>query len=254
MKKILFGSRIFTPELIIFDKDGTLVDFESTWVPLLDMRVQQILDRLGAGFQKKTIREELYSSVGVSPDSIDPHGPFPQTSTAEDEVIAAAVLYRHGIPWQRARKIVRESLIEAEKALDRPKYAKLLPGTREVLVSLRNHGIHLAVATADLTDITNAILKRLDIDGLFDIVIGADSVRRDKPDPEMIETAISRVGATPERVAFVGDTVNDMEMGRRSGIGLVVGVLEGGVTPREDLEELADLVIDSVRDIRAADR
>lgn len=38
-------------------------------------------------------------------------------------------------------------------------------------------------------------------------------------------------------------------MGRRAGVALTVGILEGGVTPREELEKVADLVIDSIREL-----
>ena len=53
-----------------------------------------------------------------------------------------------------------------------------------------------------------------------------------------------------EKTALGGDSIVDMEMGRRANVGLVVGVLEGGVATRRDLEKNADVVIETVRDIR----
>ncbi len=254
MKKVLFGPTIFTTDLIIFDKDGTLIDFKSAWVPLLDMRVQAILKRLGSSFPKQALKEDLYRSVGVVEGTVDPYGPLPHTPLWEDEIIAATMLYIHGVSWQRAKDIASESTIEAEKAMDRPRRAKLLPGVREMLLSVRSHGINLAIATADNTATATATMEHLGIGELFDIVIGSDIVKKAKPDPEMIDLAVSRVGTSLEKTAFVGDTINDMEMGRLSGVGLVVGTVEGGVTPRKDLEKLADVVLDSTRDIRVVDR
>jgi phosphoglycolate phosphatase-like HAD superfamily hydrolase len=49
---------------------------------------------------------------------------------------------------------------------------------------------------------------------------------------------------------MVGDSVTDMVMGKRAGVALSVGILEGGVTPREELEKVADLVVQSIRDLR----
>jgi phosphoglycolate phosphatase-like HAD superfamily hydrolase len=49
---------------------------------------------------------------------------------------------------------------------------------------------------------------------------------------------------------MVGDSVADMMTGKRAGVALTVGILEGGVTPREELERVADLVVDSILDLK----
>jgi len=49
---------------------------------------------------------------------------------------------------------------------------------------------------------------------------------------------------------MVGDSVTDMMMGKRAGVALTVGILEGGVTPRDELEKVADLVVHSIRDLK----
>lgn len=49
---------------------------------------------------------------------------------------------------------------------------------------------------------------------------------------------------------MVGDSVTDMMMGKRAGVGLTIGILEGGVTPRDMLESWADLVLQSIRELR----
>jgi phosphoglycolate phosphatase len=252
MSKIVFGERAFEAELVIFDKDGTLNDFETTWVPLFETRVQCILENLSPAFPVKAVKDELYRVFGIASGSIDPNGPFVFSSLREDETIVATVLYKHGMPWQKAKQIAGKSAQDAEKAYDRPKNTHLISGVREVLLSLHTHGVLLAIATADITKIAIDILKQLGIDGLFDIVVGSDQVKRDKPDPETIEAVLSHLGKQKERAAFVGDTATDMEMGRRAGVGLVVGVTEGGVTPREELELVANVVIDSIRKIRIA--
>jgi phosphoglycolate phosphatase-like HAD superfamily hydrolase len=48
---------------------------------------------------------------------------------------------------------------------------------------------------------------------------------------------------------MVGDSIADMMTGKRTGIALTVGILEGDVTPREELEKVADLVVNSIRDL-----
>jgi len=44
--------------------------------------------------------------------------------------------------------------------------------------------------------------------------------------------------------------VTDMVMGKRAGVALTVGIVEGGVTPRDELEKVADVVFDSLSEMR----
>ena len=74
-------------------------------------------------------------------------------------------------------------------------------------------------------------------------------VENDKPNPDMIEKAVQSLNVSKNKTVMVGDSITDMEMGKRANIGLVVGVLEGGIASREDLIKIGDVVIDSVRDI-----
>jgi phosphoglycolate phosphatase len=268
MTKVKFGEKTFDTKLVIFDKDGTLMDFKKVWIPVLQKRTELILASLDPGLPKKKIKKEIYRILGVtvksinsevpvsitesidSKVSIDPHGPFIYTSRREDLIITASVLYRFGIPWQKAKTIAQDSAEKVEAMIDRTALAAI-PGTvKKTLMDLHDKGISLALATADHSKNTHNILTTSGIDGLFDYVICSDMVKADKPDPEMLEKIISELKADRKKVVFVGDAITDMEMGKRAGIGLVVGVLEYGIAKKEDLMQHADVVIDSIRDIR----
>jgi phosphoglycolate phosphatase len=253
MKKVKFGSRIFEPELIIFDKDGTLTDFRKAWVPILDKRIELIHEQLGDKLRNKsvkTLKNEIYEIFGILDDRIDAHGPFPYSPPWEDEVIISTVLYRAGISWREAKQVTHVAIEQTEAIIDRADLTVLYPGARETLRDLRKNGILLSLATADLTEIARKILNTLNILDLFNYIVGADFVKNDKPDPEMIYKTAKALDVDLCKIVIVGDSIVDMEMGRRAGIGFVVGVLEGGIATREDLKKDADVVIDSVRDIK----
>jgi phosphoglycolate phosphatase-like HAD superfamily hydrolase len=55
----------------------------------------------------------------------------------------------------------------------------------------------------------------------------------------------------PLETVMVGDSIADMMMGKRAGVALTIGVLEGGVIPREELEKVADIVVDSIQDLNS---
>jgi phosphoglycolate phosphatase len=250
MARVLFGERLFEPGLIIFDKDGTLTDFRKIWIPLLNKRVELVHKFLGLNMPLSQLMERMYRVFGINEHRIDPYGPFPYSPPWEDEIIFATVLYELGVPYQKGKIAAHKSLIKAEEELDRIRLAELYDGVKEVLEALKKSGIYIALATADLTHIANDTLKHVGIYDLFDYVVGADMVEKDKPDPEMVNMIIEALNVNRKHVAIVGDTITDMEMGRKADVGLVVGVTEGGIATRKDLEKDADVVLESVREIR----
>jgi len=38
-------------------------------------------------------------------------------------------------------------------------------------------------------------------------------------------------------------------MGKRAGVAITIGIVEGGVTSREELEKVADLVVNSIQEL-----
>lgn len=250
MSTVKFGERPFETELIIFDKDGTIIDFKKTWVPILEKRLEIILKNIKTDFHEAKIKAYTYQAFGIFNEYIDPYGPFPYSTPWEDEIIFGTVLYHFGVNWQKAKDVARYAIDEAERQLDRSKYAELYNGVREVLETLRRAGVLVALATADLAEIAYETLKNVGIHDLFDYIIGADMVENDKPHPDMIDKIVEALKVNKAKTAMVGDSITDMEMGKRANVGLVVGVLEGGIASKEDLQKIGDVVIDSVRSIK----
>jgi len=87
------------------------------------------------------------------------------------------------------------------------------------------------------------------MEGLFDTILCAGEVNPPKPHPETIFAICRQLGIDPKEAVMVGDSVADMMTGKRAGVALTVGILEGGVTPREELEKVADLVVNSIREL-----
>jgi phosphoglycolate phosphatase len=120
-----------------------------------------------------------------------------------------------------------------------------LPGLCDRLLA---RGLRLGMATMDTTRAAEATAIRLGIRGRLQFLAGSDAGHGVKPDPGMVRAFCAACGLEPARVAMVGDTPADLEMGRNAGCGLVVGVLTGGA-PARRLERLADHVIGSVMEL-----
>ncbi len=92
------------------------------------------------------------------------------------------------------------------------------PGVSEIVHGLRDAGAKLAVVTSKRRDGTRRGLSVLGLSEVFDELVCADDVTRAKPHPEPVERALARLGVTPERAVFVGDSTHDMRAGRAAGV------------------------------------
>jgi phosphoglycolate phosphatase len=243
------GKRILC-RLIIFDKDGTLIDFSATWVPLIRKRVSLLLKALGRNDQE--LGDFLLKSWGIDPTSgtIDPRGPCPVSPRSDEIVIGTMALYQKGYPWDEAKQWVAQAFDEADADADWREKVVPIKGIQTFLSGLREHGFHTALATNDERRDTEAILNHLGMEGLFDILLCAGEVNLPKPHPETIFSICRQLGIDPKETVMVGDSVADMMAGKKAGVALTIGILEGGVTPREELEKVADIVVDSIQDLK----
>ena len=63
----------------------------------------------------------------------------------------------------------------------------------------------MAIATNKPSYFARDILRALEMDHLFSEVLGPNDVERPKPDPEMLEIIMMRIGLAPDEGAYVGE-------------------------------------------------
>jgi phosphoglycolate phosphatase len=244
------GPREADCRLVIFDKDGTLIDFPSLWVPVVRARARFIVEEAGAD---AGLEPALLRAFGYDPGTgrIDPRGPLAIAPRVETAIIGATVLYGTGLPWEDAVDAVRRAYRRADEAVDPIRVARAVPGVPEALRRLRAAGARLAVATTDTTAQATRGLDALGLAGLLDAVLGADAVSLSKPHPEMVHRLCERVGVPAGETVVVGDAVADVLMGREARVALTVGVLTG-VTTAAGFQGHADVVVASLDDLGPA--
>jgi len=224
---------------ILFDKDGTVIDYWRTWVPI-NRDIAAFAAKGDAG-----LAAELLRLGGHDPDTdrITPGSPLAAGSVAD---IADAFAARLGgaAPPDLATGI--EAIFRRGGA----RHSALVEGARETLVELKRRGLRLGLATNDSAGGLEASLVGHDVLDLFDFAVGCDSGFGAKPDPRMVFGFCRAIGVEAREVAVVGDAVHDLAMGRAAGVALNVGVLSGTSGP-EDFEGLADMILDSINDLPA---
>jgi len=228
-------------ELIVFDKDGTLIDFDAMWSPW----VVELCGRLER-VTGRPIADRLFGELGFDPVArrTIPGGPLAVLPMAVLRDAVADVVVRAGVEAKTAVAAVDAAWFVPDPVTA----ARPLADLPRLFAALHAKELRIAVATSDDHDPTARTLAGLGVAELVDVLVGADDGVARKPAPDMVLRAAAAVGVPVARTAVVGDSLADLEMGRAAGAGRVIGVLSG-VSAREDLEPYADAVVNSVADL-----
>ncbi|AZO04967.1 MAG: HAD family hydrolase [Mesorhizobium sp.] len=222
---------------ILFDKDGTLVDFNATWLGVADFmamdaaegdrwKADRLLAAAGFDFVTKRFKPDSIFASGSNMDVVELW--FPRLSD-EDQMHAVS----------RFNEIT---------SVQGSSMAVALPGVLDSLRALHTRSYRMGVATNDSTSGAEKTLATLGVAQLFDAAFGYDAVANPKPAPDTVIAFCDLTGLKPGEIAMVGDNRHDLEMARAGGCGLAVGVLSGTGT-RDSLAPMADVILDSVADL-----
>jgi phosphoglycolate phosphatase len=231
-------------ELVIFDKDGTLIEFHSMWGGWLEELVAGLETAAG-----RPVADALFAAMGYDPEArrIVPGGRLAATPMAILREVTVDVVADAGLPPREAREAVGRCWLPPDPA----RLARPLADLPALFGQVRVRGGRIAVATTDDREPTLRTLDVLRIAGLVDAIICADDGTPVKPAPDMVLHLCTTLGVEASRTAVVGDTAADLVMGRAAGCGLVVAVLSGS-GDRATLEPLADLVVSSIAELLPA--
>jgi phosphoglycolate phosphatase len=228
-------------ELVVFDKDGTLIDFRAMWEPWLEQLATRLGDAIGT-----ELRDELFRVMGTDPVSgtAMPLGEVAASMMERLQALTVEVVAAKGFSSEKARAIVEAAWFAPDPVADAVPLADLT----SLFETLHNSGRCVAVVTADDRGPTLQTLAALDVADLVDVVVCADDGHPGKPSPEMFLAACRAAACSPGAAAVVGDMPGDMAMGRAGGAHRTVGVLSG-VGRRDHLAPLADVLLDSIADL-----
>ncbi len=246
MSSISVSGKSYDTELVIFDKDGTLLDFEKTWIGV----IRELITSLGAYTPlTPALRQRVQDALGVSVDDfrVDGNGLLAMGTFVECNALLTYCLYREGIRWDRAHGIVEEVGAAVFGPESRKRHVQAAPGAIDLLKMLKSRDIPAAVATNDKRADALVDMKLIGALPYIDLVLGADSVDNSKPAPDMVEKICSSMGKDPGRTILIGDTIMDALLGRNASVMLTIGV--SGIVSAEELARHMNVVVSSLRDI-----
>ena len=218
---------------ILFDKDGTLVDFQRTWGPATHTVLTQLSHGDGVVFDR-LCAASLYDAAGRR---LLPGSP-----------VVIETTYGYGKLWAEALGVplTREFVDGIDRMYFRATLDHLTPmgDVRGLLSDLAARGLRLGLMTNDAAANTRAQLRQLGLDRLLEFVAAYDSGYGHKPDPDPVLAFAAFAKVDPAEIAVVGDTEHDLVAARAAGA-VAVGVLSGPI-PRARLEPHADVLLPSI--------
>lgn len=223
---------------VLFDKDGTLLDFAKSWEPVNRRCAHYAADG------NEDLANRLMRACGMDPDTGDTVGDslFAASSTGEIAAGMIAAGSTHSL-----EDLTRHfDLFFLEGAA----HAVPLADLRKVFLALKARGLKLGIASSDNEASIRRMAEGQHILPLLDYVAGYDSGHGVKPNPGMIEGFARTCGLQFAEIAMVGDNTHDLHMARNASAGLAVAVLTG-TGSAATLSPFADHVVGSIEDLEA---
>lgn len=229
---------------LLFDKDGTLLEFHQMWLQVAHGAAQSTLLAFKADNNNSLADDKaLLAAIGVVGEHVDNHGLL-ASNPVEDTASAWYQLMQLSIDEAAFSRDVKN--IFNQQVEDNPSLIQALPGVKDKLIELKESGFKLGIATADTKNATLYSLVQSELHDLFDFVGYSDGDIEPKPAPALLNAFCEHCDLAPQHVTMFGDTVSDMRFGRDAGAA-TVGVLTGTATA-EELHPYADHILNSVAD------
>jgi len=190
---------------IVFDLDGTLVEFRMDYTSLRREAVETI--------------ESIYGiPTHVISTEISIFGMLEKVSRHLDSVNGS-----HAIVADLRRQL---SSMASKYEIDAAKTTQLITAARNVLREMHSNGFKMGLFTTGAKDAMNHVLQRFDLAKYFDVCVARDDAPKVKPDPSHLNLVLSLLKTPPGQALVVGDTTLDVECAKAAGV-RSIGVLTG---------------------------
>jgi len=225
---------------ILFDKDGTLIDF-SLWRSAGINAIKTITNEYGLNDEKLT--KDLQHSIGITENGVEPFGALAYKSHEDLAAELHFILSKYkSIDYNKFKVHVAELL--RNEVLREDVEFKEMTDLKSLFKHLKNNGIKIGLATADSYQSAMHMVNKLQQHDCYDFIGSYDGIIKPKPNKDMCMRFCDMYGLKPHEVAIVGDSYNDMIFAKNSGA-IGVGVLSG-VSSKINLKDTANIIIPSI--------
>ncbi|MDX1918117.1 MAG: HAD-IA family hydrolase [Candidatus Caenarcaniphilales bacterium] len=211
-------------ELIVFDKDGTLIDFEMLWVNLASARAQRLANQLSINSPELfTWHRRLLYALGIDAETGKINQPSPIFDLGFDRqaYCLASLIYalepdKH-YDYKNCLKLAQEAQIWVTREINIDSLLKPIPGIKEFFDKLSDKSVKVALLTSDFTSAAETALQKIGLRDRFHLVRGSDRSPA-KPNGKALLQVCESLEVSPRRAVMIGDSRNDMLMAQEADI------------------------------------
>jgi len=204
---------------VIFDLDGVIIDSEPIYLQIN----KKVLHHFGIA----SSTEDFNQSVGMTTvgtfTMLKEKYQFPYT-------IEELVAYHHEVVWDTFTNLNAEPI----------------DGIRELLTTLKEHKIPMAVASSSPKKVINVIINKFELKEYFNYIVSGEEVSHGKPAPDIFLATAKQLAIAPADCVVIEDSKNGLIAAKKAGM-TCIGFqnLNSG---NQDLSQ-ADLIVDAITEI-----
>lgn len=232
---------------VLFDKDGTFLNDHKYWGKLAECRINKIIKHFNLDEKLFT---ELCFAIGHNPIKckLIKNGPVGVLSRNEvvDFMVNELKKYNVSTDFQEISDLF--DIVHKEFSQNIENFVESLEYSEDFIKKLKEKGLKLAVVTSDNYEHTLKILKILNLEKMFDCVIGKDSCKKEKRTGEPALLALKEMNSKKEETIVIGDALMDYEMGKNAGLKGEI-LVATGQTDIEDLQKCSKCTVNNLNEV-----
>lgn len=176
---------------------GVIVDIDGTLINSNDAHARAWVEALGEADIHVSFADAR-RLIGMGGDNLLPA----LAGLSEDSAVGKRVSARRG-------EIFKQQHLPELRAF---------PKTRELLLRMRDVGLKLAVASSAEREELTPLLELAKVSDLVEGVTSSNDAQSSKPEPDIVQAALDKLGLEPEQTIMIGDTPYDIQAAAKAGI------------------------------------